>query len=198
MTTLEVNAYQQPKNGPDGQPLKDAKGAPVMEDVKAATQTIAMGPIASQEAIKMLGTNGGGPFNVNSAHPYENPTPLSNFVQMLSIFLIPAALVFAFGRMVGDMRQGWAVLAAMTLIFVVMAFAVAPLEQAGNPGARRPGRRPGRQRACSRAATWRARKRASASPHRRSSPRSPPPRHAAPSTRCTIRSCRSAAPCRWC
>jgi len=133
VTTLEVNAYQQPKNGPDGQPLKDAKGNPVMEDVKAPTQSIAMGPIASQEAIKELGTNGGGPFNANSAHPYENPTPLSNFVQMLSIFLIPAALVFAFGRMAGDMRQGWAVLAAMTLIFVVMALAVSPQEQAGNP-----------------------------------------------------------------
>ena len=133
VTTLEVNAYQQPKNGADGQPLKDAKGAPVMENVKAATQSIAMGPIASQEAIKMLGTNGGGPFNANSAHPYENPTPLSNFVQMLSIFLIPAALVFCFGRMVGDMRQGWAVLATMTLIFVVMAFIVSPLEQGGNP-----------------------------------------------------------------
>src|SRR6185295_17154521 len=133
VTTLEVNAYQQPKSGPDGQPVKDAKGAPVMEDVKATTQTIAMGPIASQEAIKMLGTNGGGPFNANSAHPFENPTPLSNFVQMLSIFLIPAALVFAFGRMVGDMRQGWAVLAAMTLVFIVMVLAAAPLEQAGNP-----------------------------------------------------------------
>ncbi len=116
VATLEVNAYQQPKNGADGQPLKDAKGKPVMEDVKATTQTISMGPVASQEAIKMLGTNGGGFFNANSAHPYENPTPLSNFVQMLSIFLIPAACVFAFGRMVGDMRQGWAVLAAMTLI----------------------------------------------------------------------------------
>ena len=133
MTTLEVNAYQQPKNGADGQPLKDAKGALVMEDVKAATQSIAMGPIASQEAIKMLGTNGGGPFNANSAHPFENPTPLSNFVQMLSIFLIPAALVFCFGRMVGDMRQGWAVLAAMILIFVVMVLVVAPQEQGGNP-----------------------------------------------------------------
>jgi K+-transporting ATPase ATPase A chain len=132
-TTLEVNAYQQPKNGPDGQPLKDAKGEPVMEDVKAATQSIAMGPIASQEAIKMLGTNGGGPFNANSAHPYENPTPLSNFVQMLSIFLVPAALVFGFGRMVGDMRQGWAVLAAMTVMFVVMVIFVSPQEQAGNP-----------------------------------------------------------------
>ncbi|HWK84102.1 MAG TPA: potassium-transporting ATPase subunit KdpA [Caldimonas sp.] len=132
-TTLEVNAYQQPKNGPDGQPLKDAKGEPVMEDVKAPTQSIAMGPIASQEAIKMLGTNGGGPFNANSAHPYENPTPLSNFVQMLSIFLVPAGLVFGFGRMAGDMRQGWAVLAAMTVMFVVMVVFVSPQEQAGNP-----------------------------------------------------------------
>ena len=133
VTTLEVNAYQQPKNGPDGQPLKDAKGNPVMEDVKATTQSIALGPVASQEAIKMLGTNGGGFFNANSAHPYENPTPLSNFVQMLSIFLIPAALVFGFGRMAGDMRQGWALLAAMTLIFVVMVLSAAPMEQGGNP-----------------------------------------------------------------
>jgi len=133
VTTLEVNAYQQPKNGPDVQPLKDAKGQPVMEDVKAATQSIAMGPVASQEAIKMLGTNGGGFFNANSAHPFENPTPLSNFVQMLSIFLIPAGLVFCFGRMVGDMRQGLALLATMALIFVVMVVIAAPQEQAGNP-----------------------------------------------------------------
>jgi K+-transporting ATPase ATPase A chain len=98
-----------------------------------ATQTLAMGPVASQEAIKMLGTNGGGFFNANSAHPYENPTALTNFVQMLSIFLIPAALVFMFGRMVGDMRQGWAVLAAMTAIFVVAVVAVTALEQQGNP-----------------------------------------------------------------
>ena len=133
VTTLEVNAYQTPKNGPDGQPLKDEKGNPVMEDQKTPTQQIAMGPVASQEAIKMLGTNGGGFFNANSAHPYENPTPLSNFVQMLAIFLIPAGLVFAFGRMVGDMRQGWAVLAAMTLLFVVSVLLVTPPEQAGNP-----------------------------------------------------------------
>ena len=133
VTTLEVNAYQTPKNGPDGQPLKDDKGNPVMEDAKTPTQQIAMGPVASQEAIKMLGTNGGGFFNANSAHPYENPTPLSNFMQMLAIFLIPAGLVFAFGRLVGDMRQGWAVLAAMTLLFVVSVLIVTPPEQAGNP-----------------------------------------------------------------
>ena len=101
--------------------------------LEAAHQQIAMGPVASQEAIKMLGTNGGGFFNANSAHPYENPTPLSNFVQMLSILLIPAGLVFAFGRMVGDMRQGWAVLAAMTLLFVVSVVIVTPPEQGGNP-----------------------------------------------------------------
>ena len=133
VTTLEVNAYQAPKNGPDGQALKDARGNPVMEDLKAEKQTLAMGPVASQEAIKMLGTNGGGFFNANSAHPYENPTALSNFLQMLAIFLIPAALCFAFGRVVGDQRQGWAVLAAMTVMFVIAVIAITPAEQAGNP-----------------------------------------------------------------
>ncbi len=133
VTTLEVNTYQQPKNGPDGQPLKDAKGNPVLEDLKATTQTLAMGPVASQEAIKMVGTNGGGFFNANSAHPYENPTALSNFFQMLAIFLIPAALCFSFGRDVGDQRQGWALLAAMTVVFVVAVVAIIPAEQAGNP-----------------------------------------------------------------
>jgi K+-transporting ATPase ATPase A chain len=99
----------------------------------SATQTLPMGPVASQEAIKMLGTNGGGFFNANSAHPYENPTALSNFVQMIAIFLIPAALCFAFGRLVGDQRQGFAILAAMTLMFVLAVVAVIPAEQAGNP-----------------------------------------------------------------
>lgn len=133
VTTLESNSYQAPKSGADGQPLKDEKGNPVMEDLKATTQTLAMGPVASQEAIKMLGTNGGGFFNANSAHPYENPTALSNLLQMLVIFLIPAALCFAFGREVGDQRQGWAVLAAMTVMFVIAVVAITPAEQAGNP-----------------------------------------------------------------
>ena len=133
VSTLEVSSYQLPKNGPDGQPLKDSKGEPLMQDAKSATQTLAMGPVASQEAIKMLGTNGGGFFNANSAHPYENPSALSNFFQMLSIFLIPAALCFAFGRAVGDLRQGWAVLAAMTVLFVLAVIAITPAEQAGNP-----------------------------------------------------------------
>jgi K+-transporting ATPase ATPase A chain len=98
-----------------------------------ATQTIAMGPVASQEAIKMLGTNGGGFFNANSAHPYENPTALSNLFQMVSIFLIPAGLCFAFGRLVGDRRQGWAILAAMTVLFVVLAAAVMVAEHQAHP-----------------------------------------------------------------
>jgi len=131
--TLEVNKWQEPRLGADGQPLKDAKGAPVMEDKSSDHQTIAMGPVASQEAIKMIGTNGGGFFNANSAHPYENPTPLTNFVQMLLIFLIPAGLCFAFGRMVQDRRQGWTVFIAMFVLFVAGAVAAMSFEQQGNP-----------------------------------------------------------------
>ena len=133
VNTLESTSYQVAKNAADGQPLKDDKGNSVMEDLKTRTQTLAMGPVASQEAIKMLGTNGGGFFNANSAHPFENPTALSNLLQILAIFLIPAALCFAFGREVGDQRQGWAVLAAMTVLFVVAVIAITPAEQAGNP-----------------------------------------------------------------
>jgi K+-transporting ATPase ATPase A chain len=131
--TLEVTQYQNPKLDATGQPIKDAQGNPVTEAASTSTQTLPMGPVASQEAIKMLGTNGGGPFNANSAHPYENPTPLSNFVQMVSIFLIPAALCFVFGRMVGDQRQGWAIFMAMTLLFVVSAVVAIKMEQGGNP-----------------------------------------------------------------
>jgi K+-transporting ATPase ATPase A chain len=96
-------------------------------------QVLAIGPAASQIAIKQLGTNGGGFFNVNSAHPFENPTPLSNFFEMLSILLIGAAIPYTFGKMVGDTRQGWALLAAMTIIFVVLLGAVVWAEQSGNP-----------------------------------------------------------------
>jgi K+-transporting ATPase ATPase A chain len=133
VTTLEVTSFDNPKVDDAGQPVKDEKGAVVTEPAQTQTQTLAMGPVASQEAIKMLGTNGGGFMNANSAHPYENPTPLTNFIQMLSIFLIPAALCFTFGRMVGDTRQGWAVLAAMTLMFVVLAYAAMHFEQQANP-----------------------------------------------------------------
>lgn len=125
--------YEQPKLGADGQPLKDDKDQPVMEKLTAQEQTIAVGPAASQVAIKQLGTNGGGFFNVNSAHPLENPTPLSNFLEMLSILIIGAALCFTFGRFVGDMRQGMAILAAMTIIFVGLLALCAGAEQAGNP-----------------------------------------------------------------
>jgi potassium-transporting ATPase potassium-binding subunit len=133
VTTIESLNYDNPKVDAAGAPVVDAQGKPATEPATTHTQTLAMGPVASQEAIKMLGTNGGGFFNANSAHPYENPTPLSNFVQMLSMFLIPAALCFVFGRMVGDSRQGWAVIGAMTIIFVVMAVVALSAEQHGNP-----------------------------------------------------------------
>jgi K+-transporting ATPase ATPase A chain len=109
------------------QPLQDADGKPVVE------QTIALGPAASQVAIKQLGTNGGGFFNVNSAHPFENPTPTSNFLELLSILLVPAALCFTFGRMVRDPRQGRALLAAMVVIFVPLVALTVVAEQSGNP-----------------------------------------------------------------
>jgi K+-transporting ATPase ATPase A chain len=131
---VEPLTYANPKLDAAGAPIVDAHGSPVTESVTTETQTLPMGPVASQEAIKMLGTNGGGFFNANSAHPYENPTPLTNFVQMISMFLIPAALCFVFGRMVGDIRQGWAILGAMTIIFVVMAVTAIWAEQQGNPG----------------------------------------------------------------
>jgi K+-transporting ATPase ATPase A chain len=97
------------------------------------TQTIAIGPAASQVAIKQLGTNGGGFFNVNSAHPLENPTPFSNLLEVLAILLIPAALCFTFGRMVKDDRQGWAIFASMAIIFAALTIPTMAAEQAGNP-----------------------------------------------------------------
>ncbi len=118
--TLQAKPYQVPLTDASGHVMRDAHGAPRMQDMTATTQRIALGPVASQEAIKELGTNGGGFFNANSSHPFENPSPLTNFIEMLAILLIPAALVFAFGRMVDDRRQGIAVLAAMTVLFVAM------------------------------------------------------------------------------
>jgi potassium-transporting ATPase potassium-binding subunit len=125
--------YDQPKNGPDGQPLKDANGNTVTEHASTTEQTIAVGPAASQVAIKQLGTNGGGFFNVNSAHPFENPTPLSNFVEMLAILLIPGALCYTFGRMIGDTRQGWALLAAMVIVLGVLLACAYLTESVPNP-----------------------------------------------------------------
>ena len=101
--------------------------------LEGATQNIAQGPVASQEAIKMLGTNGGGFFNANSAHPFENPTPLSNFIQMLSIFLIPAGLTYTFGKMVGNTRQGWALFGAMGALFLTGAVVCYTSEMKGVP-----------------------------------------------------------------
>jgi potassium-transporting ATPase potassium-binding subunit len=130
---IESVEYDNPKLDAAGQPQKDEKGNPVTEKATQKEQVIAVGPAASQIAIKQLGTNGGGFFNVNSAHPFENPTPLANFLEVLAILLIPGALCYTFGRMVGDTRQGWAVLGAMTLVFVVLLAVCAGAEQAGNP-----------------------------------------------------------------
>ncbi|KGT95030.1 potassium-transporting ATPase subunit A [Erwinia typographi] len=113
--------------------LQNFNGYPDFTTLEGVKQTLPMGPVASQEAIKMLGTNGGGFFNANSAHPFENPTALSNFAQMLAIFLIPAALCFAFGDAVKDRRQGHALLWAMSLMFIAAAVVVMWAEINGNP-----------------------------------------------------------------
>jgi K+-transporting ATPase ATPase A chain len=133
VTTVEALTYQQPKVDAQGNAVKDAAGNAVQETVTTHTQTLPLGPVASQEAIKELGTNGGGFMNANSAHPYENPTALTNFVELLAILLIPAALTYTFGRSVGDTRQGWAVLAAMVLLFVPLLGLAEYNEPAGNP-----------------------------------------------------------------
>jgi potassium-transporting ATPase potassium-binding subunit len=133
VTTIEKLTYEQPKTDADGNPLKDAKGNPITETKTTRTQTLPMGPVASQEAIKELGTNGGGFVNANSAHPYENPTPLADFLEMFAILLIPMSLTYTFGRMVGDTRQGWAVFAAMALLFLPLLGIAEHSEQQGNP-----------------------------------------------------------------
>ena len=131
--TVEATDYDNPKLDSAGQPVKDDKGNPVTEKATMKEQQIAVGPVASQVAIKQLGTNGGGFFNVNSAHPFENPTPLSNFLEVLSILVISGALCYTFGVLVKDTRQGWALLATMTVIFVAFLALCTWAEQAGNP-----------------------------------------------------------------
>ncbi|MGZ5038488.1 MAG: potassium-transporting ATPase subunit KdpA [Usitatibacter sp.] len=131
--TVEATEYDNPKLDPAGQPVKDDKGNPVTEKATMKDQSIAVGPVASQVAIKQLGTNGGGFFNVNSAHPFENPTPLANFLEVLSILVISAALCYTFGVLVGDTRQGWALLATMTILFALMLAVCVGAEQSGNP-----------------------------------------------------------------
>jgi potassium-transporting ATPase potassium-binding subunit len=117
----------------DGNAVKDAAGKDVTKETPVTEQTLPLGPAASQIIIKQLGTNGGGFYNANSAHPYENPTPLTNFIEVLSILLIPFALCYTFGAMVGDRRQGWALLATMLVIFIPLIIACTAAEQAGNP-----------------------------------------------------------------
>jgi K+-transporting ATPase ATPase A chain len=130
---VEPSTIQVPKKDAAGQETKDDRGNPVMEDQKVETQTIPQGPVASQVAIKMLGTNGGGFFNANASHPYENPTPLSNFIQMLSIFLIPSSLTYTLGRMVRNQKHGWAVWAAMAVLFLSAFMICWWAEGTGNP-----------------------------------------------------------------
>jgi K+-transporting ATPase ATPase A chain len=132
-TTIEKLTYQNPKLDAEGNPVKDAKGNAVTEAATTQTQTLPMGPVASQESIKELGTNGGGFYNANSAHPYENPNALTNLLEMLAILLIPFALTYTFGKMVGDTRQGWAILAAMLILLVSLIVVAYHSEQHGNP-----------------------------------------------------------------
>ena len=130
---VEAQKVQVQKKDASGNPVNDAKGNPVMEEQTVDSQTITEGPMASQMAIKMLGTNGGGFVNANAAHPFENPTPLSNFIQMLSIFAIPSALTYYLGRMVKNQKHGWAVWITMALVFVVGFLICWGCEAAGNP-----------------------------------------------------------------
>src|SRR5713101_1583839 len=130
-TAKLIEPQQVQKTGTDGKPMVGPDGKAVMDTV--TDQTIAQGPVASQEAIKMLGTNGGGFFNANSSHPFENPTPLSNFMQILSIFMIPAGLTYTLGRMTGSPRHGWAVWAAMAILFLAGVSTACWAEARGNP-----------------------------------------------------------------
>jgi potassium-transporting ATPase potassium-binding subunit len=138
-TTVERLSFDIPRTDAAGNPVRDAAGNVVTEPAVTQTQTLPMGPVASQESIKELGTNGGGFFNANSAHPYENPTAVSNLLELLAIFLIPFALTYTFGKMVGDTRQGWAVLAAMLILFIALVLVAFHAEQAGNPAFGRQG-----------------------------------------------------------
>jgi potassium-transporting ATPase potassium-binding subunit len=130
---VETQTVQVQKKDDAGNPVNDAQGKPVMVDQKVETQTIAQGPIASQIAIKMLGTNGGGYMNANASHPYENPTPLSNFIQMLSIFAIPSALTYYLGRATKNQAHGWTVWAAMAVMFLAGVLVCWSSEAHGNP-----------------------------------------------------------------
>jgi K+-transporting ATPase ATPase A chain len=126
-----VEPQQVPHLNSDGKPAVDAKGKPVMDAV--STQSIAQGPVASQEIIKELGTNGGGFFNANSAHPFENPTPLTNLIELVAIFSVGAGLTYTLGRITGSQAHGWAVWAAMAILFVAGVSVAYWAEARGNP-----------------------------------------------------------------
>jgi K+-transporting ATPase ATPase A chain len=135
--TALLEPQQVPKAAPGGSPVIGPDGKAAMETVR--TQTIAQGPVAALEIIKNLGTNGGGFFNVNGAHPFEKPTPLSNFIEMLAIMVLPAAFTYTFGRMIGDARQGWVLYVVMTVLFVAALLVCGWQEQRGNPNLALPG-----------------------------------------------------------
>ncbi len=130
-TAKLVEPMQVQKVGPDGKPMVDSQGKPLMDTV--TDQTIAQGPVASQEIIKEFGTNGGGFFNANSAHPFENPTPLTNLIEMFAIFAIGSGLTYTLGRMTGSQRHGWAVWAAMAILFLAGVTVAYWAEARGNP-----------------------------------------------------------------
>ncbi len=130
---IQSASYNTPKLNADGSVIKDASGKDITEEIKLTTQPLPMGPVASQLAIKHLGTNGGGFFNANSAHPYENPTPITDFLQVLAQTIIAASLCYTFGKMAGDTRQGWAVLAAMMIILVLFIAGAYWAESTANP-----------------------------------------------------------------
>jgi potassium-transporting ATPase potassium-binding subunit len=132
VTLVEPSSYEVSKLGPDGTPIIGAEGKPIVSEATTRVQTLPLGPVASQTAIALLGGDGGGFYNANSAHPYANPTPLSNFVEMIAILLIPAALCHTFGKAVGDTRQGWAILSAMGMAFVLMSAIAIHAEQKTN------------------------------------------------------------------
>jgi K+-transporting ATPase ATPase A chain len=130
---VQSTSYDKPKLDAKGNPVKDAKGNPVSVSITVKEVTVPMGPVASQEAIKEFGTNGGGFFNANSAHPYENPTPLSHYVEILLILLIPGSLTYTFGLMVGNTRQGWTLLGVMLLVLIASFGVLQGVESSGNP-----------------------------------------------------------------
>ncbi len=188
-TVKLVEPMQVQKVGPDGKPVVDAHGKPVMDTV--TEQTIAQGPVASQEIIKEFGTNGGGFFNANSAHPFENPTPLSNLIELVSIFAIGSGLTYTLGRMTGSQAHGWAVWAAMAILFLAGVTVAYWAEARGNPLLA--GTDQHVDGSAARRQHGRAKKSASASPTARCLRPSPRTRAAAQSTVGTTPSLRSAA-----